>query len=330
MTTADPIAHGGRPAMVQLLAPLRRAASGGGAVMIPLFAVLLIVDVALQPTILQSAQLGLTIQTALPLVLVSIGQCMVLLTGGIDVSVGGMMVVANVLLATWVGDGGGAIWRLIVVLALGAVLGAVNGLLVTLGGFEPFVATLGTWAIYNGIALLILPTPGGTPPVAMSAWVQDVSGAVSRPVILLIAILLLWWFWRGTRLSKSIYAVGSDEQRAGLSGVRVVRTKFVAYAMAGFFAGLAGIYLGLVTATGDASIGDGYILSSIEACVLGGVSLTGGYGGAGLAVAGAFVLTFINGITSALVMPPWVAIVVSAALLLAVIGIRSRLGRRSA
>ncbi len=299
--------------------------SAGALVMIPLFVVLMVVDVALQPDILSKPQIALTIQTALPLVLVSAAQCIVLLTGGIDVSVGGMMVVANVLAATWAGPDGANVWLLALIPLIGLALGALNGALVVFGRFEPFVATLGTWAIYDGVALLVLPSAGGTTPANLTAWAQDTSSFIPTSILLLILTLLFWWYWRSTNLCRWIYSIGSDEIRAGLSGVNIGRTKFSVYAISGLLASLAGIYLALITGTGDATIGNGYILSSVEACVLGGISLTGGIGGVGLAVAGAFILTFIEGISSVLEMPPWVSVVLSAALLLIVIGIRSRL-----
>jgi ribose transport system permease protein len=305
--------------------PLVTRPSGGALVMVPLFVTLLLVDVLLQPDILTKPQIALTIQTALPLILVSIAQCIVLLTGGIDISVGGTMVVANVLTATWVGSDSGSAWRLVLVPLIGLILGGFNGALVIVGNFEPFIATLGTWAIYDGIALQILPSAGGATPPALSAWAQNVTNFIPTSILLLVVALAFWWYWRSTNLCRHIYSVGSDEARARLSGVNIKKTKFSVYAIAGLLAALAGIYLALITGTGDATIGDGYILSSVEACVLGGISLEGGSGGVGLAVAGAFILTFIDGIASVLVLPPWVSIVLSAGLLLVVIGIRSRL-----
>ncbi len=293
--------------------------------MVPLFVALLLVDVLLQPDILTKPQIGLTIQTALPLILVTVAQCIVLLTGGIDISVGGTMVVANVLTATWVGSANGATWRLVLVPLIGLILGGLNGTLVVVGNFEPFIATLGTWAIYDGIALQILPSAGGATPAALSSWAQNVTNLIPTSILLLVVTVAIWGYWRSTNLCRHIYSIGSDEARARLSGVNVRRTKFSVYAIAGLLAALAGIYLALITGTGDATIGDGYILSSVEACVLGGISLEGGSGGVGLAVAGAFILTFIDGITSVLVLPPWVSIVLAAGLLIVVIGIRSRL-----
>ncbi len=309
--------------------PLTMRPSEGALVMVPLFVILLLVDVLLQPDILTKPQIALTIQTALPLILVSIAQCIVLLTGGIDISVGGTMVVATVLTATWVGADSASAWRLVLVPLVGLILGAFNGALVVVGNFEPFIATLGTWAIYDGIALQILPSAGGATPPALSAWAQNVTNFIPTSILLLVLTLAVWWYWRSTNLCRHIYSIGSDEARARLSGVNVRKTKFSVYAIAGLLAALAGIYLALITGTGDATIGDGYILSSVEACVLGGISLEGGAGGVGLAVAGAFILTFIDGITSVLVLPPWVSIVLSAGLLIVVIGIRSRLAKQA-
>ena len=303
--------------------------SPGVLVMAPLFIVLMTIDVALQPEILEKSQIALTIQTAMPLILISAAQCIVLLTGGIDISVGGTMVVAGVLTATITGGGDHNAWLIGLIPLAGLALGAVNGALIVIGRFEPFVATLGTWAIYNGIALQVLPSAGGTTPAGLTAWAQDTTSLLPTSILLLILALAFWWYWRSTTLCRRIYSIGSDEIRAGLSGINIARTKFSVYAIAGLLASFAGIYLALITGTGDATIGNGYILSSVEACVLGGVSLSGGAGGVGLAIAGAFTLTFIEGIASVLEMPPWVSVVLSAGLLLIVIGIQARLGRNT-
>ncbi len=297
-------------------------------VMLPLFVGLLITDVALQPDILTKAQIALTIQTALPLVLISIGEGIVLLSGGIDVSVGGSMVIANVLVATWGGSGAAQSWHILVIALIGVACGAFNGCAIVFGKLHPFVATLASWAIYDGIALQLLPSAGGSTPSGLTNWAQNFNATLPTPIIVLVVTMAFLWYWRSTRTYKCIYSVGSDEGRAGLSGVRTGQTKFIVYALAGLLAALAGIYLALTTASGDATSGDGYILPAIEACVLGGISLNGGSGGLGLAVAGAFIVTFVEGITSALSLPSWVSFVLSAGLLIVVIGVRSLLQRK--
>jgi ribose transport system permease protein len=273
--------------------------------------------------------LALTIQAAFPLLLLSAAQTVVMLTGGIDISVGGSMVVCEVFCATWLGGASGSSeWRLVLILLMGAGMGALNGALIVVAKVAPFIATLATWSIFDGIALIELPNPGGATPAGITAWAQATNGFIPTPILLLVGLLAAWWYVKNTRLFKHIYSIGSDVDRARLSGVRVQRTRFTAYVIAGALAALAGMYIAFTTGTGDPTIGDGYILPSVEAAVIGGVSLAGGYGGIGLAVMGAFILTFIDAITGELVLAPWVSITVAAALLLVVVGIRAKFERR--
>lgn len=126
---------------------------------------LIVADLVLQPALLDTFQIGLEVQTALTLVFLGVAQTLVVLVRGIDLSVGGIMVVANVLTATWVGGAAGSRQLLIVVvLVIGAAMGGFNGVLVAFLGFQPFVATLATWTIFNGIAIWLLPTDGGAAP----------------------------------------------------------------------------------------------------------------------------------------------------------------------
>jgi ribose transport system permease protein len=292
----------------------------------PLFVTMLVIYFALEPDGLRITQLSLTIQTTLPLVLVSVAQCFVLLTGGIDVSVGGVMALTDVLMATWLR--GGNEWHIVLIVIIGLGAGVLNGCLVVVAKIPPFIATIATWSIYDGIALYILGSPGGSPPASFTTWVTGTAGPFPMPILLLVALLLLAWYSRNTELLKRIISIGSDKERAHLSGVRVERTQFAAYAIAGLFAALAGIYLALITATGDPTVGDGYVLQSVEAAVIGGVSLAGGVGGMGMAVAGSFMLTCCYNIISELSIPSWVAPPILGVLLLTVIGLRSRLERR--
>jgi ribose transport system permease protein len=292
-----------------------------------LLAILILVSVILQPSILSLLQMGLVVQIALPLVFVCMGQGLVLLTGGLDLSVGGTLAIASVMTATWVGSFDGL--HLVVILLLGAVLGAINGILVTRVKLNPFIVTLATWSIFDGIALNILPTDGGTPPLGFTNWITSTTAGIPSSFVVLAVGVVVWMVWSKTRSGRHLYATGSDEARAIASGVNVDRIRLLAYSLSGTAAAMAGICLALVTSTGSPTSGDGYILPSIEGAVIGGVSLLGGKGGAGLAILGAFVLIFIANITQALNLQPWVSDMASALLLLIVVGVRALLERDS-
>jgi ribose transport system permease protein len=293
-----------------------------------LLGVLIIVSVILQPSILSFFQMGLFVQIALPLVFVCMGQALVLLTGGLDLSVGGTLAVATVMTATWVGSFEGL--RLVVILLLGMFLGTINGILVTRVKLNPFIVTLATWSIFDGIALNILPTDGGTPPMGFTNWITGTTVGVPNSFVVLAVAVVVWMVWSKTRSGRHLFATGSDEERAIASGVNVDRVRILAYALSGTAAAMAGICLALVTSTGSPTAGDGYILPSIEGAVIGGVSLLGGKGGAGLAILGAFILVFIANVTQALNLEPWVSDMASALLLLVVVGTRALLERDGA
>ena len=296
---------------------------------------LAIVDVSLQPALANLDQIGLLLETALPLVLVSVAQTLVVLVGGIDLSVGGMFVVANAITVVWVGAAGGAHQALLVVaLAAGLAMGALNGLLVVGLRFEPFIATLGTWTIFNGIALTILPTDGGTPPPMLSNLVNGTTAGIPNSIVILAVIFGIWRGLRATRFGVRLYAVGADGERARLNGTPVRGVTLAAYALAGLCAAIGGIYAAGASASGTPTAGDAYILTSVAAVVIGGTSLRGGEGGVGMTIMAALSLTLISDIVQAVNLAVWVSVAASAGLLLVLVAARSliemRLARRRA
>jgi len=290
--------------------------------------VLAVVDFILQPALLNLLQIGILMQTALPLVLVGAAQTLVVLVRGIDLSVGGIMVLANAATAVWVGERGGAHQLMIfLILGLAAAAGLLNGILVAVARFEPFVATLGTWTIFNGIALNILPTDGGTPPPSLISFTFGTTAGIPNSLIVLVVLLLAWRALRGSRLGTRIYAVGADEERARLNGTSIVGVKLFVYAAAGLLAGLAGVFLAGVTSSGTPTAGDPYILTSVAAVVIGGTSLAGGSGGIGLTMMAALALIFISDIISAINLETWVSVAASSGLLLIVVVARTLIDR---
>ncbi len=291
--------------------------------------VLAIVDVSLQPALANLDQIGLLLQTALPLVFVSVAQTLVVLVGGIDLSVGGVFVVANAITVGWVGAAGGAHEALLLVaLAAGLAMGAINGLLVVAVRFEPFIATLGTWTIFNGIALTILPTDGGTPPPMLSTLVNGTVAGIPNSIVILAVTFGIWRGLRATRFGVRLYAVGADEERARLNGTPVRRVKLAAYVLGGMCAAIGGIYSAGATASGTPTAGDAYILTSVAAVVIGGTSLRGGEGGVGMTIMAALALTLISDIVQAVNLAVWVSVAASAGLLLVLVAARSVIDAR--
>lgn len=232
------------------------------------------------------------IDAALPLVFAAIGQSLVVLTGGIDLSVGGIMGLCVGLAALHLhgGPAGVAVW-LVAVPLVGAAAGAVNGVLVARGRIAPILVTLATLSIYDGLALKVLPEPGGSVPAGVTAALANPNVPVGLVYVALAAGA--WWVLRRTRFGMNVYAVGNDEPAARAVGVPVNPVKICAYAGAGLCYGLAALFYVATTTSGDPNAGTSYILTSIAAVVIGGIALAGGRGSAMGAVAGAFALTLV-------------------------------------
>ena len=181
----------------------------------------------------------------------------------------------------------------------GLLCGALNGLIVIYGRLQPIVTTIATGAIYYGIALALRPVPGGDVN-------SDLADASDRPAsrghsgeprrCSLVVVLVVWMPFRRSVIGRGVYAVGSSELAAYMSGVPVRRAKFVAYCLSGLLAAMGGLFLTFITYSGEASAANGstYTLYSIAAVVLGGVSLFGGSGSAIGAIFGALMFRTIG------------------------------------
>ena len=233
------------------------------------------------------------------LAIVAIAQTLVVITAGIDLSVGMVMVLANCLASTIV-VGTPLMTALGVagVLFVGALCGAINGLVVIYGRLQPIVTTIATGAIYYGAALALRRVPGGDIDATLAdALTGQLQGGVPASLVLLLALVLIVWLpFRRSTIGRAAYAVGSSEVAAYMSGVPIRRAKFIAYTLSGLLASVAGLFLTCITYSGEASAANGstYTLYSIAAVVLGGVSLFGGSGSAIGAVFGALMFRTIG------------------------------------
>jgi ribose transport system permease protein len=223
-----------------------------------------------------------------PLALVAFGQTLVLLTRGIDLSVGGVISVVSALLATHLDHGGVAlVGEVLLVAAIGTAIGVLNGVMIRVTGIQPFIVTLATWSIWGGVAFAVLPIEGGTPAAGLTSAVTGAWGGVPKSVVVTLLLVALWFWLRPTRFVTDLIAIGSDETRAHLMGVRVAWRKIQAYAVCGLLAALASVWVTGQTEAGAPNGGDQFILASIAAVVLGGTSIFGGKGSGASSVAGA-------------------------------------------
>lgn len=233
------------------------------------------------------------------LAFVAMAQSLVVITSGIDLSVGMIFTLTNCLAsAIVVGSPVSAGAGVIAVLAVGALCGAINGLIVIFGRLQPIVATIASGAVYFGLALALRPTPGGSVNETLAdAFTGRVFDVVPASLVALVAVVLLVWVpFSRSETGRAAYAVGSSEPAAYMSGVPIRRAKFVAYTLSGLLAGIGGLFLTFFTYTGDAAYasGNAYTLFSIAAVVLGGVSLFGGSGSAIGAIFGALAFRTIG------------------------------------
>jgi ribose transport system permease protein len=230
------------------------------------------------------------LNTSLPLVFVAIGQSLVVLTGGIDLSVGGIVSLGVAVVAATSGASLPAtIGWLVAVLMIGTACGAANGLIVAKGRIAPILATLATLSVYSGLALKVLPVPGGS--VAPEVRSVLTNPDVPTGLLWLGVAIGAWWVLRRTRFGMRLFAIGSDEGAARAVGVPAGRVKVAVYALSGLCSGLAAVFYVSTTTSGDPNAGNPYILTSIAAVVVGGIAFSGGRGSALGAIAGAFALT---------------------------------------
>jgi ribose transport system permease protein len=174
------------------------------------------------------------------------------------------------------------------------VFGATNGALIAYARLQPILVTLATLAILQGIALRVLPDPGGATPASYSNVLASSSGPWS--LLFVGAVALLWLILRRLTIGVRIFAIGNDEYAARAHGIPVRQVKVIAYALAGVLSSASGLFLAASTTAGDAAAGDVYILTSIAAVVLGGISFYGGTGSALGSIAGAFILTILTNV----------------------------------
>lgn len=233
-----------------------------------------------------------TVNNTMPLVLSAIGQAFVVVTRGLDLSVGGIMDLSNALAAVYIQDSVVSMvgWS-ILILMICTALGLVNGLLVGVGRLQPILVTLATLSIYQGIAIRVLPQPGGSIPPAYTSVLVNPYQPYALFYVLLIAFV--WYAFRRSSIGVTIFAVGNDEQAAMANGISIVRARVMAFTLSGLMSGTAGLFLAATATAGDATTGNGFTLSSIVAVVLGGMNLFGGRGSGIGVIAGAFVTTMI-------------------------------------
>lgn len=259
-------------------------------------------------------------RAALPFGFATAGMAVVIIAGGIDLSVASMMAVCAVTAAVLMERMAG-VPALVIVLLAGAAMGAINGALIILTKVPDIVVTLAMLFVWEGVALLILSSPGG----ATADWLEEaIRGAFlfswlpNAFLIIVIVSALIWLPLRRTKLGLSIYAIGSDELAAFRSGISVGRTKIAAYAICGLFCAFGGLSLAALTGIGEPVPGP-YLMASVAAVVLGGVVLGGGKGGLLGPLIAVFVLRIIRTLLTLMAVDPNVTTIVEGVIMVGVV-----------
>jgi ribose transport system permease protein len=223
---------------------------------------------------------------------ITVGETMVIITAGIDLSVSTVVALSGVIASMLVtNDGMGVVPGMIVGVLVGGGVGLVNGLLITAVRLPPFIATLGTLSAVGGVALLVTNGQPIAAPTSFDVLGDGHIGPIPVPIVLMVVVAAVGWFVLArTTLGRSAYAIGSNYETARLSGIRVNRVLTSVYVIQGLLAGLGGVIVASRVITGDPSAGTNYNLDAIAAAVIGGASLFGGEG------------TVIGGLIGALLM----------------------------
>lgn len=292
--------------------------NAGFASAVLLLAALYITYNMLHPRGFSSAVLIQNANETAAIAFVAMAQTVPVLLGGLDLSVGAVMTLTNCIASEMVnGSPGEIVLGMVLTLAAGTAFGLLNGCIVVYGRIQPIIATLATGAIAIGLALWIRPKPGGNVDGDLSwaltnsiwdfadtygladggnAWWLRPFADIPVPLVILVAITLLVWvpFSRSVT-GRTVYAIGSSEGAAYMSGLPIARAKIAAFTLGGFFAACGGLYLAIQTSSGNADLqqAGAYTLNSIAAVVLGGTSLLGGVGSAIGSIVGAMILRVI-------------------------------------
>jgi len=289
----------------------KKRRSGFSVQWVPSFLILVamvLITAFLQDNLLTQRGLINIVNSYFPLVLMTIGQTAVLISGCIDLSSGAALSLISCVLASTMQAGdpvsGWVAIGLAAAMALATAL--MNGFIVGIRRVPPVIATYATSFIYLGAALFILPRPGGectnwvtgfyrfSSVDGAPQWLQTLGGYLPPIAIVTLLMLLIWSFMRRTRFGRYLYATGSNETSAYFSGIPTARVRMGAYLFNALCILLTAIFFVAQNQTADYQFGDAYTLKSIAAAVIGGVAMTGGRGSAVGALIGALILSFVN------------------------------------
>lgn len=250
--------------------------------------------------------------------IVGCGMTFVILTGGIDLSVGSILGLSGVLASGVLASTGNTAAAVAVSLIVGVACGAVNGFFVSVCGIPPFISTLGMMTLLRGVILVY--TKGSPIPIKVDSYKffgKDSIAGIPVPVIILIVVFLLaHYILTQTTYGRSVYAVGGNREAARLSGIRVKTSEFLVYTLNGLMCGMAGLILTARLGSAQSTSGTGIEMDAIAAVILGGTSLSGGVGFVLPTVVGAMIMGIIDNILTLMNVNPHATNIVKGAVIL--------------
>jgi ribose transport system permease protein len=254
--------------------------------------VLIAVNAVLQPGFFTFQTFRMNFMTFTPLILVSLAQATLLLVGAVDLSLGaGISLVTTVMASLMMNTTLSIIGVALLGVAVALGLALFNGVFIGTIGPPPLIMTFATSVIWYGVALVLMPTPGGHIPEAYyTLYGKTIAGFLPVPVAVLLVALLFCLLLGRLRPFRHIYAVGGSERAAKASGINVTWIKIFAFLVSGVFVALAALCVVGQTATGDARSGQGFTLNSVAAAVIGGIAFSGGKGNYVGAIIGGIIL----------------------------------------
>ncbi|MDQ0736868.1 ABC transporter permease [Arthrobacter agilis] len=268
-----------RSARIPRSAGITRLRREGAIAPITAFVVFFLVYVIINPELLTRFQLQTAANLVVPLALVALGQLLIVLVGGIDISIGAIMSLCNVVFATQLEIVPVPVAILLAV-GVGLACGLFNGLLVAYGGLPAIAVTLASAFIFGSIAREVLDRPGGgiTKAIYLATSGELLPYLPVSLVWLSVVAVLLWLLLQRTALGRHIYGVGSNMESVRAAGLNARLTKLLAFGLSGMITSVGAMMLAASTVTGDPRSGDAYLLSSIAAVALAGAAFTGGRG----------------------------------------------------
>jgi ribose/xylose/arabinose/galactoside ABC-type transport system permease subunit len=252
---------------------------------------------------------------------ISVGMTMVILTRGIDLSVGAIVALSAVLLAKYNNLGAVA---LLLALGAGVGVGLLNGFFVTKCRMQPFVVTLGMMIAIRGVALILAQSHPieHVPAVARFIGHGEIGPIPAAAVLLAVIAVLAWIFLSKSRTGRYVYAVGGNEDSTRLAGINVTAVKMLVYVLSGVLAAVAGIIIGGHLNVGDPAYGSGFELDAIAAVAIGGTSLAGGRGGVGSTIVGLLIVGMVSNLLNLLNVAGYTQFIISGAMIVVAVAIQ--------